>query len=815
MNAKSTDMTVDDVFSYARLRQLNIAGFERRDVQVAIANDIERVLRADPPPPEEVTIRRGPHKGEVWHKRQAACGFIQSGPGTGKTLGSLCALLLDHRRTGKRVAISTYTRALQRQILTDGDLDLAQTLTGVQVSVAVRMGRANFISRERVEWYDASVQKNGTTTPAWDEFAGWVRSWTPDTDPMDTTFLAWRDNHETLPLIQGEEVPEERLSLTYYAKRSASPDDAVPEGQGSLDLGDGAEPEAGVSEDTSDQDAMYYAQHAATAQNADLVITNHTTVLLHGRNGGELLGDIGSIIFDEADRLPDAARSLYTHRLRPELLLKRCERRTGRKTSQKLQDIADQIDAVMQAIGEDCRWRDITPREIATSMPDRFKELGALLKHFRLRGCREEADGLISVRKAFRDTGPDLSNIVYVGFSPVRRFPAFCVDPDPLDVKDLLGRLVTRLAPIPGTSGATCASDTPDTETDDDDDETRDASGPLFSHVIYVSASLANLTSPKPMAGIHYEYGVGQAAAIVSERREPATFGTMRFVLPDPRVPNPFQDRDKNDPNAPIAYNPEWLDYVCAVIDHNKSRRMLVLTPSFSEVEALLERRGRPVKKDDADRKSVDHDGVRYHLPGDPGHQITRLITNPAVRVIVTPSLWEGANLVLRGADGLNKIWMDDLVITRIPTPPNESEFVLERLRAHLMWGGKKARTVEMADDILRNTRHAKALRKLLQGIGRGIRSPDHGTRVWLTDPRIRLPNEGNPRGWLDYVREALDERGEELPDSDTRKHKGPAHILWRRAVPDRFQAAIDESAMFLRDGELLEWSEISQRVYP
>jgi ATP-dependent DNA helicase DinG len=816
MNTKSaTGMTVDEVFRHDHLQSL---GFNRREIQVTIANDIDRVLRADPPAPEEVTIRRGPHQGEVWHKRQSACGFVQSGPGTGKTLAGLCALLLEHQRTGERVAISTYTRTLQRQILTDGDLERAQALTGVTVRAAVRVGRANFISRERVESYDALVRKEGATTHSWDEFVGWVRSWTPDTDPMETTFLAWRDNHETLPIIRDEEVAEELFSLTYHAKRADSPDDTAPDRQGSLDLGEDdedSEPEVDASEDSADLDAMYYTKHAVAAQNADLVITNHTTVLLHGQSGGELLNDIGSIIFDEADRLPDAARSLYTHRLRPDLLLKRCERRTGRKTSRKLREIADQIAAVMQAIGEDCRWRDITPREIATSMPDRFAELSALLKRFRLRGCRAETDGLTSVRKAFRDTGPNLSDIVYVGFSPVRRFPAFCVDPDPQDVSDLLGRLVTRLAPIVPTSEATDAPDMAETETDDDDDdETRDRSGPLFKHAVYVSASLANLASPQPMAGIHYEYGVDPAAVIVSERREPPIFGTMQFVLPDPRVPKPFQERDKNDPSAPVPHSPEWLDYICAVIDHDKSRRMLVLTPSFLEVVALLGRRGIPVENEGADSWSIDHDGVRYHLPMDPGHQIARSITDPAVRVIVTPSLWEGANLVLPGTDGHAKIWMDDLVITRIPLAPQESEFVLERLRAHLMRGGKKARTADEADNIIRNVRYAKALRKLLQGIGRGIRDPHHGTRVWLPDPRIRLPNEGDKRGWLDYVREALDERGEELTLIDKRK-KGLAHKSWRRAVPERFQAAIDESAIFLRDGTLLEWSVISQGIYP
>lgn len=796
-------LTIDEIFAPERVLRL---GLQNRDVQVAIARDIDKALCAAPPPPEKITIRQGLRKNEVRHKYQSACGFVQASPGTGKSLAGLCALLRHHKRTGRRVAISTYTKALQRQILTDGDLERAQALTGVTVRVAVRMGRANFISQERVEWYDALLRKEGATTDSWNVFVAWVRSWDSRTDPMDTTFMAWRDSHETLPEArEGEEVAEELLALPYRAKRSSKRDDQEED----LEAGDSVEetavPEMPEEEDFEDPDAAYYAQHAAAAQTADLVITNHATVFLHSEGRGDLLGPIDAIIFDEADRLPDAARSLYTHRLRPDLLLSRCERRTGRKATQKMKDIGTQIIDLMRAVGEDTQWQNVTPRDLADRWPDRFQEMGDLLRKFRLRGCRQETSGLKMVRKAFRDGAPDLSDIVYLGFSPMRRYPSFCVDPDPLDVRNMLGNLVTRWEPIPSQKGAVPSSDLAD-KTDEEDDETSSAPSPLFPHVVYMSASLADLVAGDPMARIHHEYGVGSAAVMVSERHEPAVFGSMTFVLPDPRIPKPFQDRDKSNPKAPVAYHAKWLDYINAAIDHDPSRKMLVLAPSFNEVRELLVRRGVAVDPHSLDERSVDLDGVRYHLPGDPGHQIARSITNPDVRVIVTPSLWEGVNLVVRDATGKAvRLWMDDLVITRFPVPPSESEHVLDMLRYHIMRmrPGKKARTIEEADNILRNARGAKALRKLLQAEGRGIRGPHDHIRVWLLDTRLKEDDV-----WLDYVREALDARGEELPKPPT--HIGPAHRYWRRTIPERFQAAVDQAAMFAHDGAMLEWSEIS-----
>jgi len=785
--------TIDEAFVLDRLKEL---GFQRREVQIDIARDIDKVLRASAPEPEIVTIRRGTHKNETRHRHQPACGFVQASPGTGKTLAGLVALLLHHKRTGNRVAVSTYTRALQRQILTDGDLARAQALAGVTVQVAVRMGRANFISRERVEWYDRLLHEAGATTPSWDEFVNWVRNWREDTDPMDTTFLAWRDNHESLPIVRGEEVSEELLAVAARAKRKPS---AADQTQDNIRQDDAEEAEI---DDENDVDQVYYARHAINAQSADLVITNHATVLLHGQSGGHVLGDIGAIIFDEADRLPDAARSLYTHRLRPDLLLKRCERRTGRKSPKRIQEIGAQLTDLMREIGEECQWRDITPHDLSVCQPERFRILGELLSAFRLRGCPQETAGLRDVRKAFGGDSASTLDIVYIGFSPVRRLPAFCIDPDPVDVRDLLSHLVTQFTPVPDAK-----TNEKKSTLDDADEDVISSTAPLFTHAVYVSASLANLVMADPLAGVHHDYGVSSRSVIVSEQREPPVFGCMSLVLPDPRVPRPFVKQDKENPDARMAYNPEWLDYVCAAIDQDKNRRMLVLTPSFADVMALLERRGIHVDED-AESRSIDHDGVRYHLPADPSHHVARSIDNPAVRAIVTPSLWEGANLVIPGADGQPRLWMNDLIISRLPIPPQGSEYAVERLRNHLMRTRKKIRTVNEANGVIVRIAAAQALRKTIQGIGRGIRGPYDDIRVWLLDPRLELPSE-----WLEHVQEAIYDQGDEFvysPDGSI----GPAHRYWSRVIPSRFMSQVDQAAIFLNNGTMLDWSVISRGIY-
>lgn len=809
--------SIQELFSPDRLRPL---GMQRREVQCNIAQDLETILQAPLPKAKIVTTRDGKKT-----RQQAACGLVQAAPGTGKSAAALVAGLRHAHSTGERVAISTYTRALQRQILNDGDIERAKALTGHhEMTVAVRVGRANFVSRSRVEAYEALFRREGVSdTPQWREFVTWVRSWTPETAPLDTTFMAWHDRYESLPVVDGHTITEDMLSIGQdSAKAPGALEDDPDERQADLEglvpedvaIAEARQQEQLAPAQEDEEDLFYYKAHAREAQMCDVVITNHATIALHAQSRGMILGNIGAVIFDEADRLPDAIRSLYSHRMRPHLLLNTCERRRGQRVPKRQRQIASAIDVCLQEIGEIFDRRDVTPARLKESAPTHWQRLADLLAAFRVKGCASDLRGLRLVKEAFKESGrPGASGIVYLSFSPIRKYPALCVDPDPVDVRHLLARLITSFAQVgtqePPPADAVTAEAGVAAEVADEVIEDLPFAG--FRHAAYISASLANPIDRDPMAYVHHEYGIDTASLVKASQHEPPVFGSMRFVLPDPSVKKPFLKRDKDaddEEDQGLPYNPAWLDYIQRAIDQSPERRKLVLTPSFSDVRALLTRRGIDLPEGEALPSQV-LDGVLYHLPGDPGHQLANRIRRDAdIRAIVTPSLWEGANLVIDRSHGRFTVWMDDLIITRLPTPPRPPEFVENRMiRAILANPKKTVKTREHAIGLLIRQRATQALRKLLQGIGRGIRGSDDVILVWLLDPRLELPV-----AWVEAVREGLYDQGvsDTLALSDERA--SPAHRYWMNAIPSRFQSQIRQAAFFPQNGRLWTWTAITRK---
>ena len=105
--------------------------------------------------------------------------------------------------------------------------------------------------------------------------------------------------------------------------------------------------------------------------------------------------------------------------------------------------------------------------------------------------------------------------------------------------------------------------------------------------------------------------------------------------------------------------------------------------------------------------------------------------------VLVTPCAWAGTDL-----PGL----LGHVVIVRIPFPPpnaGRTELLRRLLRAKGYDGN--------AEGILRARDRRDTLRRLAQGLGRGIRTPDDHVEVWIADPRFPLPDTltRNPRRLL------------------------------------------------------------------
>src|SRR5262249_26962080 len=106
-----------------------LSGYEDRPGQLDMTDAVERALRDE---------------------RVLVC---EAGTGTGKTLAYLVPAILS----GKKVVVSTATRALQEQIFTK-DIPLIRETLGLSVNAALMKGLANYLCLRRFAEYRASPE---------------------------------------------------------------------------------------------------------------------------------------------------------------------------------------------------------------------------------------------------------------------------------------------------------------------------------------------------------------------------------------------------------------------------------------------------------------------------------------------------------------------------------------------------------------------------------------------------------------------------------------------------------------------------------
>ena len=206
--------------------------------------------------------------------------LAQAAPGTGKTVAllapvmALAALQKKQRVPAHRAALSTFTNHLARQILEVDAPRVSRALAALgypRVSVALRVGRRQFIDHERV----------GRLLPRLHE----------DDEGCAVTALEGLGDFGTFA-----EAEDHRIFL--------------PAGlhAGALCL---------TPRSSASAAAAFEARRHA-AEDADVVLTNHALVLTDCRARGAVLGsgrDVPILLFDEADELPQAARCIADERI--------------------------------------------------------------------------------------------------------------------------------------------------------------------------------------------------------------------------------------------------------------------------------------------------------------------------------------------------------------------------------------------------------------------------------------------------------------------------------------------------------------------
>ncbi|HEY8040419.1 MAG TPA: ATP-dependent DNA helicase, partial [Polyangiaceae bacterium] len=248
-----------------------LAGWELRDGQLAMAEAVERALELE---------------------RHV---FVEAGTGTGKTLAYLVPAILS----GRKVVVSTATRALQEQIFVK-DLPLAAEALaahGVQFRAALMKGLSNYVCLRRMNEARASGERG--LDPAFARILDWAR----ETETGDRAELA----------------------------------DLAEDADAWRDVASSSETRIGAGCEYFEQ--CFVTRMRSDAEEAQIVVVNHHLFLadLALRTGprgahASVIPAYDAVIFDEAHQIEDVATDFFGVRVssaRVEALLRDAERSLG------------------------------------------------------------------------------------------------------------------------------------------------------------------------------------------------------------------------------------------------------------------------------------------------------------------------------------------------------------------------------------------------------------------------------------------------------------------------------------------------------
>lgn len=199
-----------------------------------------------------------------------SCLIAEAGTGTGKTYAYLVPALLS----GKRVIISTGTRALQDQLF-HRDLPRVRDALGIGLRSALLKGRANYLCLYRTE------QAKGEGNPSREQAAQFHR------------VLAWSQRTRRGDLAELADFPEDSPLWPQLTSTT----------------------ENCLGSDCPFWDDCFVVKARAEAQAADVVVVNHHLLLadlaLKQEGFGEILPGAHAFVLDEAHQLPELAAQFF------------------------------------------------------------------------------------------------------------------------------------------------------------------------------------------------------------------------------------------------------------------------------------------------------------------------------------------------------------------------------------------------------------------------------------------------------------------------------------------------------------------------
>ncbi len=206
-------------------------------------------------------------------------GIFEAGTGTGKSLAALIPAALS----GKKVVVSTATIALQEQYI-NKDIPTLQSVLPFRIEAALAKGRNNYIGLRRFE--DHKLQS---------EVDPRILSWLADSEEGDRSEL------EFVPLSE------------QWNEISSDSDDCL-------------------RSKCARYQQCYYFRARKRAEDADIIVVNHSLLLIDAASGGNILPKYNVLIVDEAHQLPEVATKSFSLSITPrsvQYLSSRCTKHLG------------------------------------------------------------------------------------------------------------------------------------------------------------------------------------------------------------------------------------------------------------------------------------------------------------------------------------------------------------------------------------------------------------------------------------------------------------------------------------------------------
>ena len=215
--------------------------------------------------------------------------ICEAGTGTGKSLAYLVPALLS----GKKVIVSTATRALEEQIFWK-DLPLIERALGVPVRAALMKGISNYLCRRRLAEFRAGEESQ---RPRHARSLGMLDDWLNETESGDLAELAGiREDDPLRREVNSSSETRVGAGCTYFNE-------------------------------------CFVTRMRREAESAQLVVVNHhlffADLALRGPHPARVIPDYDAVIFDEAHQLEDIATDFFgmrVSRARLERLLGDAER---------------------------------------------------------------------------------------------------------------------------------------------------------------------------------------------------------------------------------------------------------------------------------------------------------------------------------------------------------------------------------------------------------------------------------------------------------------------------------------------------------